>query len=328
MRWLYRICAGVMGVYLLLACCIGWFLLPPMLLRAPLPVRTEPERRQVRARLASPGSQWESFGVIGGEGVPLEVWRLRRPDPVGVMIFLHGFGDDAWGTLGRAADMPGWDAVGFTFRDRDRHPEHPCTLGGWERFDVVGVVHRLEADGIPRSRMVLAAWSQGAGVALLALEDLEREGGPLGGALLESPFEDLAAASRNHVRLALGRWEPLLRPAEWLALARAGRIARFEPGRVSLRSAATGLKTPLALVTGTADRETPLDGVVRVAEDHPDLTIVAGAGHCQASGKLPGGWRNWAQLRLDRWGLRSQPRAASSSSSRTALARASGSMGL
>lgn len=328
MRWPCRICAGGLLAYMLLAFLIGWFLLPPMLLRAPLPVRTEQGRADVRTKLASPGSRWESFEVIGGEGVSLEVWRLRRPDSAGVMIFLHGFGDDAWGTLVQAADMPDWDAVGFTFRSRDRHPEHPCTLGGWERLDVVEVVHHLEAEGVPRSRMVMAAWSQGAGVALLALEDLEKDGAPLGGALLECPFEDLAAASRNHVRLALGRWEPLLRPAEWLALERAGNIAHFEPGRVSPREAAKGLKTPLALITGAADRETPFDGVERIAQDHPDLTIVAGAGHCQASGMLPGGWRDWAQFRLNRWGLLPQPRAASSSSSRTALARASGSIGL
>jgi pimeloyl-ACP methyl ester carboxylesterase len=315
-------------LYLLLTLVLGWFLLPPLLLNASLPPRTEQERCELRSRLATPGSRWESFEVLGGEDVPLKVWRLHRPDPVGVMIFLHGFGDDAWGTLGRAADQPGWDAVGFTFRDRDRHPENPCTLGGWERRDVVAVVRRLEREGVPRSRMVLAAWSQGAGVALLALEDLEREGDPLGGALLECPFEDLSEASRNHVRSMLGRWEFLLRPAERLALARAGQIARFDPDRVSPGDAARRLRTPLALVTGAADRVTPLDGVRRIAGGHPDLTIVAGAGHCQASGRLPGGWLAWSRTRLMRWGFPGQPLAASSSSSRTALARASGSIGL
>lgn len=328
MRWVYRIGGVIAGGYLLLTVLAGWYLLPPMLLRAPIPARAEAERRNLRARLASPGAMWESFEVTGGEGIPLEVWRLRRPDPVGVMIFLHGFGDDAWGTLARAADMPEWDAVGFTFRNRDQHPEHPCTLGGWERFDVVEVVHRLEAEGIPRSRMVLAAWSQGAGVALLALENLEETGGPLGGALLECPFEDLPAAARNHVRLALGPWELLLRPAEWMALERAGQLAHFEPSRVSPRSAARNVKTPLALVTGAEDRETPSRGVMRIAKGHPDLTIVPLAGHCQASGMLPGGWRSWAQQRLTHWGFLAHPRAASSSSSRTALARASGSIGL
>ena len=282
---------------------VGWNLLPPMLLNAPVPMRTEAQREGVRTRLASPGSHWESTRLAGGEGRPLEFWRLHRPHPKGVAIFLHGFGDDVWGTIGRAWDLPDWDAVGFTFRGRDQHPEVPCTLGGWERFDIAAVVKHLEGQGIPRSRMILAAWSQGAGVSLLALADLEKDGGPLGGALLECPYEDIGEAAKNHVKLALGAWEPLARPAEWIALRRAGRLAAFNPLRVSPREAAVGLRTPIALITGDADRETPVSGVRAIAAAHPDLTVVPGAGHCQASGRLPGGWRGWAGPRLARWGF-------------------------
>ncbi len=239
----------------------------------------------------------------GGGGCQLEVWRLHRPNPKGVVVFLHGFGDDTWGTLGRAGEVPEWDAVGFTFRGRDRHPEVPCTLGAWERADVVAVVESLEASGTPRSRILLAGWSQGAGVALLALSDLEKEGGPLGGALLECPYEDIHEAAKNHLRLVLGPAEILVRPAEWLALRRAGRLAGFDPVTVSPVRAAKGLRTPIALVTGDADPETPVEGVVRIARHHPDLTCVPGAGHCQASGRLPGGWKAWAKARVAEWKL-------------------------
>jgi len=281
---------------------VGWALLPQMLLNAPVPARSESDREAIRARLASPASRWEFMRLLGGENRTLDVWRLHRPGSKGVIIYLHGFGDDVWGTIGRAADLPGWDAAGFTFRGRDRHPDVPCTLGGWERFDVVALVQRLERDGVPRGRMILAAWSQGAGVSLLALSELERTGAPLGGALLECPFEDIGEAAKNHVRLALGPWEPLIRPAEWLALARAGRQAGFEPGSVSPRQASQGLRTPIALITGDADLETPVAGVRAIAAAHPDLTVVPGAGHCQASGRLPGGWKGWAGDRLARWG--------------------------
>lgn len=295
----------LLGVYLTMLGLAGWFLLPPMLLNAHVPHRTEQEREALRRSLLSPASHWVSLEMKGGQGVPLQLWWLRRPQPRGVVIFLHGFGDDAWGTLGRARDLAAWDAVGFTFRGRDRDPRVPCTLGGWERVDVAAVVRALEREGVPRSRMVLAAWSQGAGVALLALNDLERQGGPLGGALLECPFKDLREAARNHVRLLLGSWEPLAWPAEWLGLRKAGHMASFDPEAVSPRDAGRGLRTPVALVTGDADTETPLEGVQAIAASHPDLTIVAGAGHCQASGCLPGGWRAWAEERLCRWGLQS-----------------------
>lgn len=281
----------------------GLWLLPPMLLNAPVPPRTEAERERIRQRLAEGSGVWTCAKVAGGEGHELEVWRLHRPHPKGVVLFLHGFGDDAWGTIGRAADLSEWDAVGFTFRGRDRHPEVPCTLGGWERADVVAVVRHLEAQGVPRARILIAAWSQGAGVALLALADLERTGTSLGGALLECPYEDIQAAARDHIRLALGSFEWLARPSEWLALQRAGDIARFSPKDVSPACAADGLRTPIALLTGDADPETPVGGVRRIARNHPDLTVVPGAGHCQAGGMVPGRWAAWAKQRIQRFGL-------------------------
>lgn len=183
------------------------------------------------------------------------------------------------------------------------HPEVPCTLGGWERADVVAVVKALEKEGVPRAKIVIAAWSQGAGVALLALSDLEKSGQPLGGALLECPYEDIFEAAKNHIRLALGPLEFLARPAEWIALRRAGKIAAFDPRMVSPAKAADGLRTPIALVTGEADPETPLEGVRRIARHHPDFISVPGVGHCQASGKLPGGWKAWADERLAKWQL-------------------------
>jgi len=282
---------------------VGLWLLPPMLLNAPMPVRTEAQREAVREGLLAPGACWERSLLSGGEGRELEAWRLHRRDSKGVVIFLHGFGDDMWGSIGRAADLPEWDAVGFTFRGRDRHPEVPCTLGGWERADLAAVVKHLEAAGVPRSRILIAAWSQGAGVALLGLSDLERTGAPLAGALLECPYEDIAEAARNHIRLALGPFECLARPAEWLALSRAGKLAAFDPAGVSPARASDGLRTPIALVTGDADPETPLAGVRRIARHHPDLTVVRGAGHCQASGRLPGGWKGWTETRLVQWDL-------------------------
>lgn len=280
----------------------GYWLLPPLLLAGPVPARTETERAAIRARLASGGALWKQVRVLGGEGRPLEVWRLQRTGSRGVVIYLHGFGDDAWGTLGRAAELADWDAVGFSFRGRDRDPAAACTLGGWERQDVAAVVKDLQAEGVQRGRIILAGWSMGAAVALLALEDLERDGGPLGGALLECPFEDLQAATRDHLRGTLGPFEVLARPAEWLALGRAGRLARFDPAAVSPRRAARGLRTPLAMVTGGADRDTPVAGVLALGV--PDLTVVPGAGHCEASSRLAGGWGAWAASRLARW----QPR--------------------
>jgi alpha-beta hydrolase superfamily lysophospholipase len=156
--------------------------------------------------------------------------------------------------------------------------------------------------------MVLVGASQGAGVALLALDRLEREGGgPLGGALLESPYESLAASTRNHVRRNVGRWEWLLRPAEHLALARVGRAAHFQPLGVSPRSVAGHLRTPVAILAGDQDDVTPLGGIQAIADRQGELTVVPGCRHLEAGVRIPGGWSHWAQPYLQRWGIEPNP---------------------
>lgn len=235
--------------------------------------------------------------------MPLEVWWLHRLQPKGAAIILHGFGDDAWGSATRARELPDWDTVVFTFRGRDRHPEIPSTLGAWERQDVVRVEEFLERQGFPRQRILMVGTSMGAGVALLSLEDLERSGPPLAGALLESPYRDLRDAASNHLKGTLGWAEVLARPAEYLAIRRAARLARFNANEVSPLDASVDLRTPIALLSGDADTITPLAGVQAIAAHHPDLTVVRGAGHCEAGGRIPGGWKAWADARLASWGI-------------------------
>ena len=282
---------------------LGLWLLPEMLLNPPVPQRTDAQRAAARAEIQGLNGAFTKVQVRGGEGAMLELWHLRRVAPSGAIIYLHGFGDDVWGTLGRARALPEWDALGFTFRGRDRNALPPCTLGGWERQDVVAAFHYLETEGFPAERILIAGWSMGAGVALLALEDLEKEGKQVGGALLECPFQDLEAAARDHIRGTLGHLEPLAYAAERIAIHVAGRKAHFDPARVSPAQSADRLRCRIALITGAADLETPLEGVRRIARSHPDLTIVPGAGHCEASNRLPGGWEGWARLRLRVWGM-------------------------
>jgi pimeloyl-ACP methyl ester carboxylesterase len=203
--------------------------------------------------------------------------------------------------VGYSQSLPDWDAVMFTFRGRDQDPRTPSTLGAWERRDVAAVVAFLEARGAGRRRLLLVGVSQGAGVALLALRDLEASGQPLGGALLESPFRDLGDAARNHLRGVLGRGVVFAVPALEAAIRIAGRRARFDPVLVSPLVAARGLKTPVALLAGDADAITPLEGVRALAVHLTDLTVVSGAGHCEAGARVPGGWGAWAQVRVARW---------------------------
>jgi hypothetical protein len=80
-------------------------------------------------------------------------------------------------------------------------------------------------------------------------------------------------------------------------------MAHFAPMEVSPLAASRGLRTPIALLAGDNDVVTPLAGVKAIANFHPDLTIVHGAGHMEAGAMVLGGWRTWAGNRLGRWGF-------------------------
>jgi pimeloyl-ACP methyl ester carboxylesterase len=282
---------------------LAGIMLPDDLLKVRGPQRSEAQRERVREVLKPQGARWTSHSVKGGENVPFEFWWLHRPESKGVAIIMHGFGDDAWGTAPRLRDLPDWDAVVFTFRGRDKDPRVFSTLGAWERWDLVAVVHALESMGVPRQKMVLVGVSQSAGASLLALKELESEGAPLAGALLESPWKDFRDAARNHVRGPLGAFEPLSRLAQCVAISLAARRGHFKADEVSPLLASQKLRTPIALLAGDADEITPLEGVRAIAKHHPDLTVVPGATHCEASGKLKGGWQSWANPRMARWRL-------------------------
>jgi hypothetical protein len=212
---------------------------------------------------ADPGGTWETR-AIG----PHVLWRLRRRAPApGVVLLLHGFGDDRWGTSPALRWFPGLDAAIFTYRRRDEairagKTPPPVTFGARESQEVVDIVHGLEDEGTPRNRILLMGRSLGASVGLLALARLEREDrGPLGGII----WEGAPASSRDFAeRLVRGPrdrfWHPLLAP---LIGALASRLAGWEgsyrPGDTDLLAQTEGLRlrTPSLCFIATQDRLAP-----------------------------------------------------------------------
>ncbi|WP_316415581.1 alpha/beta hydrolase [Mesoterricola silvestris] len=220
-------------------------------------------RDLARGGAGDPGGAWETF-----QAGPREVWFLRRAQPSrGVVLMLHGFGDDRWGTSPALRMFPDLDAAIFTYLGRDDAmraggPVPPVTLGARESREVAMVVHALEARGYPRGRILLLGRSLGASVGLLALAQLEKEGrGPLGGII----WEGAPASSRDFAeRLVRGPedrfWHRFLAPAigslgsAWAA-ARGG-YARDE---TDLRRRIDGMRlgTPSLCFIASQDRLAP-----------------------------------------------------------------------
>lgn len=188
---------------------------PPFYKAQPLS-RVEGTYRELAAGgFGDPGGTWSSEEVSG-----LQLWRLRRSKPTqGVVLLLHGFGDDRWGTSPALRSFPELDAAIFTYLRRDDAmrnggPAPRVTFGVRESDNVVTIVHHLESKGTPRRQIVMMGRSLGASVGLLALAKLEAEGrGPLGGII----WEGAPASSRDFgERLVRGPkdkfWHPMLAP--------------------------------------------------------------------------------------------------------------------
>ncbi|MBK8726632.1 MAG: alpha/beta hydrolase [Holophagaceae bacterium] len=209
-----------------------------------------------------PGGAWHSEPV--GD---LQVWTLRRARPSrGIVLLLHGFGDDRWGTSPALKWFPDLDAAIFTYRRRDDAIRAgltvpPVTFGALEHREVVAVVRHLEGLGWRRDRILLMGRSLGASVGLLAASRLEAEGGgPLGGLI----WEGAPASSRDFAeRLVRGprdrAWHVLAPAIGGLASAWAGRKGAYDPEATDLQAQLRpSLQTPSLCFMATQDRLAPL----------------------------------------------------------------------
>ena len=232
---------------------------PPFYRPQPL-ARVEATYRDLeRGGEGDPGGKWESAEVAG-----LQLWTFRRAqNPPGIVLLLHGFGDDRWGTSPAVKWFPGLNAAIFTYRRRDEAfraggAVPPVTFGVEESKEVVRVVHHLETQGFPRRRILLMGRSLGASVGLLALAKLEAEGqGPLAGFIWEGAPASSRSFGERLVRGPKDRlWHPWVAPlAGWTGSWWAGRKGHYAPEDTDLLRRVPGpLKTPSLCFLASQDR--------------------------------------------------------------------------
>ncbi|MBI3132117.1 MAG: alpha/beta hydrolase [Acidobacteria bacterium] len=272
---------------------------PPFYQPQPLPRVEATYADLAKGADGDPGGTWAVRDVEG-----LRLWTLTRPTrSPGIVLMLHGFGDDRWGTSPALKWFPRLDAAIFTYLRRDdalrqggRKPF--ITFGALESQEVVRAVHALEAQGWPRNRIHLMGRSLGASVGLLALAKLEAEGrGPLAGFIWEGAPLGSRDFAEQLIRGPEDRAWHLLAPpigalaARWAASRGGYRIEETDP-RHALRN--LQLTTPTLCFLATQDRLAPTSGqrlllgsfqtkrVVEVPTWHLNCSQVLGPGYAQA----------------------------------------------
>ena len=245
-----------------------------------LAARLETFRELAQGDANDPGGTWSSEEVAG-----LQLWTLKRKMPSkGLVLLLHGFGDDRWGTSPALRCFPKLDSAIFTYRRRDDAlraggPAPFVTFGAKESEEVASIVRHLEATGTPRHRILVLGRSLGASVGLLALAKLEADGhGPLGGII----WEGAPASSRDFgerlVRSSKDSfWHPFLAPligdlgSRWAA--HRGGYSRYD---TYLERSLEGrrLETPSLCFLASQDRLAPPQVQRRVAAHFRHIEVI------------------------------------------------------
>jgi pimeloyl-ACP methyl ester carboxylesterase len=188
-----------------------------------------------------------------GEEVELKGWHcaavgVRR----GTIVYLHGVADNRSSGVGviQRFTPRGFDVVAYDSRAHGESGGDLCTYGYYEKLDLRRVVETL-AEG----PVVFIGASLGGAVALQAAVDQPR----VRAVVAAEPFSDLRT-------IALER-APRLMPE--FSIRAAFRVAeqrgRFRVDEVSPLVAARSLRSPVLLIHGADDRDTPPDHSRRIA---------------------------------------------------------------
>ncbi len=253
---------------------------PPFYRPQPLEVVSRTYAELAKGDGSDPGGTWSTEEFDG-----LQLWTLHRAKPSkGLVLLLHGFGDDRWGTSPALKWFPDQDAAIFTYRRRDDALRAGLnaplvTFGARESEDVARVVRHLEAKGLVRNRILLMGRSLGASVGLLALAQLESDkGGPLAGLIWEGAPASSRAFGEALVRGPKDRlWHAMVAPlagrfgSGWAAR-KGGYFVRDTD--VLARMDRLTLQTPALCFLATEDRLASPDAQRRMADHFNTVRVL------------------------------------------------------
>ena len=221
-----------------------------------------------------------------GDDITLRGWRCsaigkRR----GTIVYLHGIADNRASSVGviQRFSPRGFDVVAYDSRRHGDSPGDVCTYGFAEKRDLRHVI-----DGISNGPVILIGTSLGAAVALQTAGADVRPAA----VVAAETFSDLRTVATERAPWFLP--PPVIRKAFMIAEQRGG----FLVDAVSPVQAARSITTPVLLIHGAEDRDTPPAHSQRVFEalaGPRHLLLVPGAAHNQSL-HGPGVW-----MEIERW---------------------------
>jgi len=220
--------------------------------------------------------------------VKIDVWAiyakppkdLKDPKtfkPHGTVVLIHGLCDSkaSYLSLGQRLANMGYDVVLPDLRCHGNSTGKYITYGAKEKEDIKAVVDQLMSEKLLHTPIYAFGMSMGAAVAIqyAAIEPRCR------GVMAMAPFKDARTITRRNIAMLA----PLMSNSDFEAiLARAGKIADFNPNDASPVNAVKNLHAPILLVHGLLDTTVPVDhsqAIYAAASEPKQIIIVPWGGH-------------------------------------------------
>lgn len=205
-------------------------------------------------------------------------------------MVMHGVGDSRASAMGLAPLFVG-NGYAVLAPDARGHGDSGgelITYGLVEKYDTLGWVRWMGSQGC--QRIYGLGESMGAAVLLqAAAEEPSFEA-----IVAESSFADIQDAAEHRLKKMVPLPRPLATPLAWIAAVNGRWYTRlvygFDLADTSPLKAIARIKTPVLLIHGTGDDQTPADHSQRLAAANPTIAklwLVEGASHCGAYAREP-----------------------------------------
>jgi len=246
-------------------------------------------------KLLPPESRWavvapESVEIISADGLKLRGWFFQAPQPNGgTVILLHGQTDNRAGMTGFADFFlrHGYNTLSPDFRAHGASEGDLATYGFREADDVRRWVDWTVARQ-PTTRVFGLGESMGAAILLQSL----KAGARFCSVVVEAPYATLRDIAFERLDHSYGAtpWRYAIRPVLELAFLYQRLRYGVDLTAVSPTQAVAEVRTPILLIYGTKDDNTPARHARVIYEQNPSAVTpweVRGAGHTGAWGNQP-----------------------------------------
>lgn len=240
-----------------------------------------PPREHTRATPDWRGLDFERVRFDSEDGLALLGWWMPASDPIGTVIFLHGYGASKSQALSVAPFLvrSSFNVLAFDFRAHGESEGGHTSVGLDEAKDVLGAVAYLRGRGdVDMQRIALFGWSMGAAAALNAADQLPQ----IRAVVADSSFARLS----DVVAQNLDSFTGLPRfPFVPLIVFFASHMTGHGPGDNAPAERVAVLHRPILVIQGEDDgiaREEQGVQLAAAAGEWADLWIVPRAGHVDA----------------------------------------------